>query len=101
MKTIGTYCDLNETEVIDLWISAKKIGENLKRYYNCDSIQYTIQDGPEAGQTVEHLHMHIIPHSNLSSKNEKEDIDGVDRTNRSIEEMNKEAEMYREHFNLR
>ena len=86
-----------------MWISAKKIGENLKRYYNCDSIQYTIQDGPDAGQTVSHLHMHIIPHSNssVSSESGKEDIDCEDKDIRSIEDMSKEAESYREHFNLK
>ena len=99
VKTIGKYCELNETEVIDLWISAKKIGENLKRYYNCDSIQYNIQDGPEAGQIINHLHMHIIPEFNESTKKENLDLDEV--PNRTMEEITKEAEMYREHFNLK
>ena len=86
-----------------MWISAKKIGDNLKRFYNCDSIQYTIQDGVDAGQTVSHLHMHIIPHSNSSSKNlnEKQDIDCENKNIRTIEEMSKEADSYREYFNLK
>ena len=37
--------------------------ENLKKYYNTDSIQITIQDGEDAGQSIEHLHIHLIPYS--------------------------------------
>jgi diadenosine tetraphosphate (Ap4A) HIT family hydrolase len=28
------YKDLTETEAMELWISAKKIADNLKKYYN-------------------------------------------------------------------
>jgi hypothetical protein len=34
---------------MEFFISSKKIGENLKSYYQVDSIQYTIQDGEDAG----------------------------------------------------
>ena len=38
-----------------------KFIENLKKYYQTNSIQYTIQDGEDAGQTVPHCHIHVIP----------------------------------------
>jgi bis(5'-adenosyl)-triphosphatase len=28
------YKDLSETEAMELWVSAKKIADNLKRFYN-------------------------------------------------------------------
>lgn len=34
---------------MEFFISSKKIGENLKSYYQLDSVQYTIQDGEDAG----------------------------------------------------
>lgn len=83
-----------------MWISAKKIGENLKNIYGIESIQYTIQDGIDAGQTVDHVHIHIIPIPKRRY-NTNEDIDAPERVARSIEEMSKEAELYRQSFSLK
>ena len=55
------YSNLTETEVMELWISVKTLTQNLKKYYGTDSVQISIQDGEDAGQTVEHCHIHIIP----------------------------------------
>ncbi len=46
--------------------------------------------------------MHIIPHSNSSKNlNEKQDLDCENKKLRTIEEMSKEADSYRDHFNLK
>ncbi len=83
-----------------MWISAKKIGDNLKSFYGVDSVQYTIQDGPDAGQTVEHVHIHIIP-TPKRKYNKDENIDAPDAVPRGFEEMGKEAEIYRLSFNMK
>ncbi len=80
------YKDLTETEAMEMWISVKKISENLKKFYNViekfilrikidqtDSIQITIQDGEDSGQTVPHCHIHLIP---VSGKLSYDEIDG-------------------------
>ena len=90
------YSNLTETELIELWISAKNIAENLKKFYHTDSVQINIQDGENSGQTVEHCHLHIIPVPNNYQPN---NIDGDGEIkNRTIEEMAKEAEEYRNNF---
>lgn len=91
---------MSETEAIEMWISAKKIGDNLKNFYGVDSIQYTIQDGTDSGQTVEHAHIHIIPVPK-NKYNRDDNIDAPDRVARSLDEMTKEAESYRQSFNLK
>ena len=48
-RIVKKYSELTETEAMESFISSKKIGENLKSYYQVDSIQYTIQDGEDAG----------------------------------------------------
>jgi bis(5'-adenosyl)-triphosphatase len=60
---------------MELWISVKHISENLKKFYNTDSIDIVIQDGEDAGQTVQHVHVHLIP-VNKSSKFSQPDNDG-------------------------
>ena len=94
------FSDLSETEAIEMWISAKKIGESLKSIFGVEAIQYTIQDGFDAGQTVDHVHIHIIPIPKRKYNN-SEDIDAPERVARSVEEMAKEAELYRQSFNLK
>ncbi|CAJ0839518.1 7029_t:CDS:2 [Entrophospora sp. SA101] len=48
-------------KVCDIMISAQKIGKVIEKEYKSDSLTIAIQDGPAAGQTVSHCHVHIIP----------------------------------------
>ena len=89
------YSNLNETEVMELWISAKNIAENLKKYYHTDSIQMSIQDGKEAGQSVEHCHIHLIP---IPEGYNPKGVDNDERIPRTLEDMAQEAETYKQNF---
>ena len=89
------FANLTETEAMEMWISAKNIAENLKKYYHLDSVQISIQDGEDSGQTVEHCHIHIIP---IPHNYNPRKIDDITRKNRTKEEMAQEAEDYRENF---
>ena len=89
------FANLTETEAMEMWISAKNIAENLKKYYHLDSVQISIQDGEDSGQTVEHCHIHIIP---IPQNYNPRKIDDITRKNRTKEEMAQEAEDYRENF---
>lgn len=42
-------------------IVAKKIAKALKETYQCDGINILQNNGKAAGQTVFHLHVHVIP----------------------------------------
>ena len=53
--------ELPETELGNMMIFARKITAVLKAVYTCDGFDWTIQDGISAGQTIPHLHLHIIP----------------------------------------
>ncbi|KAK4408758.1 Bifunctional bis(5'-adenosyl)-triphosphatase/adenylylsulfatase FHIT [Sesamum angolense] len=56
----------------DLWLTAQKIGHQLESYHNASSLTFTIQDGPKAGQTVPHVHIHILPRKSGDFENNDE-----------------------------
>lgn len=91
------FSSLTETEAMEIWISAKKISDNIKKYYNCDSVQISIQDGEDAGQSIPHCHIHILP---IPSNYSPQKLDNESMKPRTKEDMAKEAEEYRENFNF-
>ena len=60
-RHIGSVFDLSMAESAGLATLAKKIKEILVETYQPDGYNIGINDGPAAGQTVPHLHIHIIP----------------------------------------
>ncbi|AMD19225.1 HBR324Cp [Eremothecium sinecaudum] len=53
--------DLTPEENIDYFKTVQLIYRFIQHTYNADAMNIAIQDGPEAGQTVPHLHTHLIP----------------------------------------
>ncbi|KAK1286165.1 hypothetical protein QJS10_CPB20g00020 [Acorus calamus] len=107
---VKRFDDLSAEEVSDLWHSAQKIGSRLERHHGASSLTFTIQDGPQAGQTVPHVHIHILPRKSSDFEKNDEIYDAVDekekelkqkldldkdRKDRSFEEMVREADEYR------
>ncbi|KAG0150409.1 hypothetical protein CROQUDRAFT_29490, partial [Cronartium quercuum f. sp. fusiforme G11] len=60
-KEIKRFIELNEMELHDLFKSVKLIGKVIEEAYKAKSLTISIQDGPFAGQSVPHLHVHILP----------------------------------------
>ncbi|KAI6703069.1 hypothetical protein NL676_012205 [Syzygium grande] len=100
-------------ETTDLWLTAKKVGGQLEHYHKASSLTFTIQDGPQAGQTVPHVHIHILPRKAGDFKENDEIYDAIDekekelkqkvnldkeRKDRSFEELAQEAGEYRKLF---
>ena len=56
--------DLTHTEVTDLFLTVQRVGRMIERVYNGTSLNVAMQDGIDAGQSVPHVHAHIIPRRN-------------------------------------
>ncbi|KAK2980417.1 hypothetical protein RJ640_025263 [Escallonia rubra] len=112
-REVKRFVDLTTDETSDLWITAKKVGSRLEHHHKASSLTFAIQDGPEAGQTVPHVHIHIIPRRSGDFENNDEIYDAIDlkekelkqkldldkeRKDRSLEEMVREADEYRNLF---
>ncbi|CAO3647655.1 unnamed protein product [Cunninghamella echinulata] len=112
LKIGNKFNNLTFEEAIDLVLSAQKISKVIESHFQGTSLTFVIQDGPEAGQTVPHVHMHVIPRRKGDYANNDDiydDIDekkqhkrgGVDnesRTPRSAENMKAEADILRSLF---
>lgn len=116
MRTMERFEDMSNEEVNDLFCTAKKISSVVKKHFNATSMTLAIQDGPDAGQTVKHVHMHILPrkkgdfeqNDDIYTKLELHDKDFGENMKiqyadvipklRSDEEMAKEADLLRAYF---
>lgn len=55
------FGDLTPSESTDYMNSLQLIQGLIRKVYKADALNIAIQDGPEAGQSVPHLHTHLIP----------------------------------------
>lgn len=53
--------DLDQKEITELFSTVQKVEMFLQRYYGVDSSTISIQNGALAGQTIPHVHVHILP----------------------------------------
>ena len=60
---------MNADEVADLWQLAQRVGSKIEPHFNGTSLTFAIQDVPQAGQTIPHVHIHIIPRRTVSLVN--------------------------------
>ena len=108
-RVVPRLADLNSDEVIDLFSSIHKITPILEKHYGATALNIAVQDGKHAGQSVPHIHVHILPRAKGDFKRnddvytelENQQLDKeytkltVDpdeaRRPRTVEEMAKEA----------
>lgn len=117
-RVVPRFTDLTAEETQDLWILAQKVGKMLERHHQASSLTLTIQDGPDAGQTVPHVHVHVLPRKSGDFVPNDQVYDEIDsaskeygtvrkqqnldeaRQERSPEEMAEEARVYKESLSL-
>lgn len=60
-KHIESFFDLTNDELIQLFDLLKTVKGTIQNKHNPDAYNIGINDGEEAGRTIHHLHLHIIP----------------------------------------
>ncbi|KAK9599481.1 Dinucleoside triphosphate hydrolase [Aspergillus fumigatus] len=60
-RRVPRVADLTAAETSDLFLTVQRVGRMVERVYGASSLNIAVQDGPEAGQSVAHVHAHIIP----------------------------------------
>lgn len=60
-RHVGRIAELWEDEWVQFWVFARQMASFVMAYFYADGCDWTIQDGGSAGQTVGHVHLHLIP----------------------------------------
>ena len=60
-RIVPRVSDLSHDEATDLFLTVQRVGRVVERVFHASSLNIAMQDGVDAGQSVPHVHMHIIP----------------------------------------
>lgn len=53
--------ELDEKALLAFFQTAQMASNILLKAFHTDAFDWSLQEKPEAGQTIEHLHLHIVP----------------------------------------
>jgi len=60
-KHVGSFFELSSEIQADLIALVSRVREELIKEFGIQDVNIGINDGPLAGQTVPHCHIHVIP----------------------------------------
>ncbi|RMZ73342.1 HIT domain [Pyrenophora seminiperda CCB06] len=60
-RLVPRFNHLSAAEVQDLFLTVQRVSRMVERVFSASSLNIAIQDGVDAGQSVPHVHAHIIP----------------------------------------
>ncbi|ETI22540.1 hypothetical protein G647_06615 [Cladophialophora carrionii CBS 160.54] len=75
VRSVPRLSQLTATETADLFNTVRSVSRTLQRVYRATSFNIAVQDGVDAGQSVPHVHVHVIPRQ----KGDYDDRGGGDR----------------------
>ncbi|XP_070591827.1 bis(5'-adenosyl)-triphosphatase isoform X2 [Erythrolamprus reginae] len=61
LRPVERFRDLHPEELADLFRTTQAVGNVVEQHFGGTSLTISVQDGPEAGQTVKHVHVHVLP----------------------------------------
>eukprot|EP00825_Cyclidium_porcatum_P034437 TRINITY_DN36224_c0_g1_i2.p1 TRINITY_DN36224_c0_g1~~TRINITY_DN36224_c0_g1_i2.p1 ORF type:complete len:146 (+),score=23.36 TRINITY_DN36224_c0_g1_i2:189-626(+) len=91
-RVVKRLKDLTEIEILELFTTVQTVCKMQESIYQ-QECAIGIQDGINAGQSIDHIHVHIIPQGKKSIQ-----VLDNDRQVRTQEEMSTEANKYLAYF---
>ena len=77
-RSVTRFRDLAPAEVADLWSLAQAVSSGLEAHFRAHAATIVLQDGAAAGQTVPHVHVHVLPRHEADLAN-NDDVYGMVR----------------------
>ena len=97
--------ELSTEEIADLFIAVQRVQRGMELFHKVTSSTISIQDGPDSGQTIRHVHVHVLPRRPGDFKENDQIYDalhkhdkGSDIEWRGEEDMRQEAAALRQFF---
>ncbi|GAB6021841.1 hypothetical protein CHUAL_004413 [Chamberlinius hualienensis] len=98
-RKVARFSELTAVEVGQLFICAQTVQKIVELEYGATSSTITVQDGVDAGQTIKHVHVHVMPRKPgdfIRVDDVYIELENLDkRLKRSEAEMAEEAEKLR------
>lgn len=116
VRSVARVKELTTDELCDMMLTGQYLQAALEDYYNTTAANIAIQDGKDAGQSVAHVHLHILPrragdfqrNDDVYEALDKHDstpkpsaeqqstmqVDDAQRKPRTAEQMKEEADKY-------
>jgi len=109
IRVVEHLTDLTAAETADLFLAVQSVAEATKKHYQVYSLTVAVQDGPDAGQTVKHVHVHVLPrkpgdfqdNDDVYKQLEKHDKNVKASEWRNDEDMAREAAVMRTYFSAK
>ncbi|KAF2145260.1 uncharacterized protein K452DRAFT_221656 [Aplosporella prunicola CBS 121167] len=62
-RVVPRLKNLTAAETSDLFLTVQRVSRMIERVYSASALNVAVQDGRAAGQSVPHVHCHVIPRS--------------------------------------
>jgi bis(5'-adenosyl)-triphosphatase len=77
------FVQLTCEEVAELYHLAQRVGIMLQSQFGANALTLNVQDGDDAGQSIPHVHVHVLPRKPGDFTNNDDIYDAIDRGEQS------------------
>ncbi|KAI0784968.1 diadenosine 5',5'''-P1,P4-tetraphosphate asymmetrical hydrolase [Abortiporus biennis] len=89
-RPVPRLADLNGPELSALMSAVQRVGKVIERVYGADALTIACQDGKAAGQSVPHVHFHLLPrklHGDRFSENNDEIYPALEHSEANLSDV--------------